>query len=128
MFANSNKEAIESFYEDKKGNPRLYVKIVGSGRKAYPLFTQSVVTRQLRENLKLPQEIKSYLGKSMFDQMNDFRAEQNKIQQELQAKQKQKQQMAKQVANRDNIFQNLEEYRNQTRHIDDQIQALEDRH
>ena len=129
MFPNANKAAIETLYEkDKKVNPRLYVKMVGSKKKAYPLFTQSAVTRQLRENPKLSQEVKSYLGKSMFDQMKDFETERNKIQQELQAKQKQKQQMEKQVADRDNILQNLEEYRNQIRHTDDQIQALEDQH
>ena len=36
--------------------------------------------------------------------------------------------MEKQVADRDNILQNLEEYRNRIRHIDDQIKALEDQH
>ena len=81
MYGNANKSALEAFYEkDKKGNPRLCVKMVGKGTKAYPLFTKNSVTRQLRENPQLSQEIKSYLGKSMFDQMNDYQAERNKNQ------------------------------------------------
>ena len=60
--------------------------MIGRGKKAYPLFTQNVITRQVRENPNLSQEIKTYLGKSMFDQMNDYVAERNRNQQKLQAK------------------------------------------
>ena len=49
--------------------------MIGSKKKAYPLFTQSAVTRQLRENPQPSQEIKTYLGKSMFDQMKDCQTE-----------------------------------------------------
>ena len=51
MYGNANKSALEAFYEkDKQGNPRLYVKMVGRGKKkTYPLFTKNAVTRQLRE-------------------------------------------------------------------------------
>ena len=36
--------------------------------------------------------------------------------------------MEKQAADRDNLRKELDEYRNQIRHTDDQIQALEDQH
>ena len=75
-YPNANKAALKTFYEkDKKGNPRLYVKMVGRNKPKYPLFTKSTVTQQLRENPKLPKEIKAYLGKSIYDQINDFKAE-----------------------------------------------------
>ena len=49
MYPNANKDALEASYQkDKQGNPRLWVKMVGRGKKAYPLFTKNTVTRQLR--------------------------------------------------------------------------------
>ena len=73
MYPQANKEALEVGYQkDKQGNPRLVVKMVGRGKKEYPLFTKNAVTRQLRENPNLSQEIKTYLGKSMGEQMKDF--------------------------------------------------------
>ena len=94
MYPQANKEALQADYQkDKQGNPRLLVKMVGRGKKVYPLFTRNAVTRQLRENPNLSQEIKTYLGKSMGEQMKDFKQAKAQKETELAAKQKQLEQI-----------------------------------
>ena len=128
MYPNANKVALGASYQkDKQGNSRLWVKVVGRGKKAYPLFTKNTLTRQLRENPQLSQEIKTYLGKSMLDQINDFQQERDRNQKELQAKEKQKQQLEKTLEDQDKLRQELDAIRDKTKQIDDQIRELEDR-
>ena len=118
MYPNANKNALEVYYQkDKQDNQRLFVKMVGSRKKAYPLFTRNAVTRKLRENPNLSQEIKTYLGKSMLDQMNDYQqqvteaqqledrlnkqvAKQQQAVQEKQAKETQLEQVLRRLENR----------------------------
>ena len=129
MYPNANKYALEASYQnDKQGNPRLWVKMVGRGKKAYPLFTKNTVTRQLRENPQLSQEIKTYLGKSMLHQINDFQQERDRKQKELQAKEKQKQQLEKTLEDRDKLRQELDAIRNRIKDDDDRIREMEDAH
>ena len=129
MYPNAVKEALEVFYEkDKKENPRLYVKMVGRCKKAYPLFSRNPITRQLQENPQLSQETKTYLGKSMFDQMNEYVKERNRTQKELQAKQKQKEEMEKTSVNMGQLRQELDSLRDQIKQTDDEMQDLEDKH
>ena len=64
------------------------IKMVGRGKKVYPLFTRNIATRQLRENPNLSQEIKTYLGKSMGEQMKDFQQEIARKETEIAAKKK----------------------------------------
>ena len=49
MYPQANKSALEVSYQtDKQENPRLLAKMVGRGKKVYPLFTRNPVTRQFR--------------------------------------------------------------------------------
>ena len=99
MYPQANKDALQVDYQkDKQGNPRLLIKMVGRGKKVYPLFTRNAVTRQLRENPNLSQEIKTYLGKSMGEQMKDFQQAKAQKETELAAKQKQLEQIQQRAA------------------------------
>ena len=129
MYPDANKLALEvSYQKDKKGTPRLWIKMAGRGKKAYPLYTQSAVTRQLRENPQLSQEMKAYLGKTLLDQIDDFRQERDRKQKELAAKQKQKQQLEKTLENRDKLHRDLDAMRKRIQDDDDRIRELEEAH
>ena len=129
MYPQANKDALEVDYKkDKKGNPRLVVKMVGRGKKAYPLFARNSVTRQLRENPNLSQEIKTYLGKSMGEQMKDFQQEIARKETELAAKKKQEEQAEQRAAEKQQHIRDLDALTNQIRDKDARMRELEDTH
>ena len=129
MYPQANKDALQVDYQkDKQGNPRLLIKMVGRGKKIYPLFTKNAVTRQLRENPNLSQEIKTYLGKSMGEQMKDFQQEKARKEAELAAKQKQLEQIQQRAAERQQHIRDLDALNNQIRDKDARMRELEDTH
>ena len=129
MYPQANKAALEASYEkDKKGNPRLAVKMVGRGKGKYFLFTRNAVTRKLRENPDLSQEIKSYLGKSMGEQINDFQQEKARKEAELAAKQKQLEQIQQRAAESQKLRRDMDALTNAIRDLDEQKRELEDAH
>ena len=129
MYPQANKDALQVDYQkDKQGNPRLLVKMVGRGKKIYPLFTRNAVTRQLRENPNLSQEIKTYLGKSMGEQMKDFQQEKARKEAELAEKQKQEEQAEQRAAERQQLIRDLDALNNQIRDIVARIRELEEVH
>ena len=129
MYPQANKEALEVDYQkDKQGNPRLLIKMVGRGKKVYLLFTRNPVTRQLRENPNLSQEIKSYLGKSMGEQMKDFQQAKAQKETELAAKQKQLEQVEQRAAESQKLRRDMDALNNGIRDAEAQIQELEDAH
>ena len=129
MYPQANKDALEvSYAKDKQGNPRLYVKMVGRGKKAYPLFTKDALTRRLRENPQLSQEIKTYLGKSMFEQMKDFQTQKAQKEAELAAKQKQLQQVEQRAAESQRLRHDMDAITNGIRDAEARIRELEDAH
>ena len=129
MYPQANKDALQVDYQkDKRGNPRLLIKMVGRGKKIYPLFTKNSVTRQLRENPNLSQEIKTYLGKSMGEQMKDFQQEIARKETELAAKKKQEEQAEQRAAERQQHIRDLDALNNQIRDKDARMRELEDTH
>ena len=129
MYPQANKDALEvSYQKDKQGNPRLLIKMVGRGKKVYPLFTRNAVTRQLRENPNLSQEIRSYLGKSMGEQMKDFQQEQARKETELVAKQKQLAQAEQRAAESQKLRRDMEALTKGIRDAEAQMRELEDAH
>ena len=129
MYPQANKDALQVDYQkDKQGNPRLLVKMVGRGKKVYPLFTRNAVTRQLRENPNLSQEIKTYLGKSMGEQMKDFQQEKARKEAELAAKQKQLEQIQQRAAESQKLRRDMDALTNAIRDADAQRRELEDAH
>ena len=129
MYPQANKAALEASYEkDKKGNPRLAVKMVGRGKGKYFVFTRNAVTRQLKENPNLSQEIKSYLGKSMGEQINDFQQEKARKEAELAAKQKQLEQIQQRAAESQKLRRDMDALTNAIRDAEAQRQELEDAH
>ena len=129
MYPQANKDALDVSYEkDKKGNPRLAVKMVGRGKGKYFLFTRNAVTRQLRENPDLSQEIKTYLGKSMGEQMNDFQQEKAKKEAELAAKQRQLEQIQQRAAESQKLRRDMDALTNAIRDAEAQRRKLEDAH
>ena len=129
MYPQANKDALRVDYQkDKQGNPRLLVKMVGRGKKVYPLFTRNAVTRQLRENPNLSQEIKTYLGKSMGKQMKDFQQEKARKEAELAAKQKQLEQIQQRAAESQKLRRDMDALTNAIRDAEAQRRELEDAH
>ena len=129
MYPQANKDALQVDYQkDKQGNPRLLIKMVGRGKKVYPLFTKSVVTSQLRENPNLSQEIKAYLGKSMGEQMKDFQQEKTRKEAELAAKQKQLEQIQQRTAESQKLRRDMDALTNAIRDKDARMRELEDTH
>ena len=137
MYPQASKYAIQVDYQkDKQGNPRLWVKMVGRGKKAYPLFTRNAVTRQLRENPNLSQEIKTYLGKSMGEQIKDFQQKEASKKTEIaakqkqleQAEQKQLEQAEQRAAEAQKLERDIDARTNRIRDIDAQMRELEDAH
>ena len=129
MYPQANKDALEvSYQKDKQGNPRLWVKMVGRGKKAYPLFTRNPVTRQLRENPQISQEIRTYLGKSMGEQMKDFQQEKARKETELAAKQKQLEQAEQRAAELQKLRRDMDALTNGIRDADARMRELEDAH
>ena len=130
MYPQANKEALEVYYQkDKQGNPRLLIKMVGRGKKPYPLFTKNAVTRKLRENPNLSQEIKTYLGKSMGEQMKDFQQEIARKETEIAAKKKQEEEEAEQrAAESQKLRHDRDALTNQIRDKDARMRELEDTH
>ena len=129
MYPQANKAALEVDYQkDKQGNPRLLIKMVGRGKKIYPLFTRNAVTRQLRENPNLSQEIKSYLGKSMGEQMKDFQQAKVQKEAELAAKQKQLEQVEQRAAESQKLRRDMDALNNGIRDTDARMRELEDAH
>ena len=74
------------------GGAIIEVKMSGKD-KWYRLYTQSRGASGKSFNESLPKEIKTALGKSLDEQFNDTNAALEEKQKELQAKQKQKQQL-----------------------------------
>ena len=72
IYPQANKEALEAAYVKIPGEitPRLSIKTIGATR-AYWLFEPNLLGRW-RENLDLPQEIKTYIGKSIEKQIEGF--------------------------------------------------------
>ena len=129
MYPQANKAALEVDYQkDKQGNPRRLIKMVGRGKKVYPLFTKSVVTKQLRENPNLSQEIKAYLGKSMGEQMKDFQQAKVQKEAELAAKQKQLEQIQQIAAESQKLRRDMDALTNTIRDAEAQMRELEDAH
>ena len=129
MYPQANKDALEvSYQKDKQGNTRLLIKMVGTGKKLYPLFTRNTVTRQLRENPQLSQEIRSYLGKSMGEQMKDFQQEKARKDKEMAAKQKQLDQAEQRVAELQKLKREIDALTNQINAVNAQREKLEDEH
>ena len=129
MYPQANKDALQVEYQkDKQGNPRLLVKMVGRGKKVYPLFTKNAVTRQLRENPNLSQEIKTYLGKSMGEQMKDFQQEKVRKEAELAAKQKQLEQIQQRAAESQKLRRDMDALTNAIRDAEAQRREMEDVH
>ena len=92
MYPQANKETLEVSYVKVPGKePRLSIKMAGSTR-AYWLFEPNLFG-QWRENPDLPQEIKNLLGKSIEEQIKDFKQLKAKKVATLVAKQKQKKQL-----------------------------------
>ena len=102
--------------------------MVGRGKKIYPLFTKSIVTKQLRENPDLSQKIKAYLGKSMGEQMKDFQQEKAKKEAELAAKQKQLEQIQQRAAESQKLRRDMDALTNAIRDAEAQRRELEDAH
>ena len=129
MYPQANKDALQVDYQkDKQGNPRLLIKMVGRGKKVYPLFTRNIATRQLRENPNLSQEIRTYLGKSMGEQMKDFQQEKARKEAELAAKQKQLEQIQQRAAESQKLRRDMDALTNAIRDAEAQRRELEDAH
>ena len=96
--------------------------------KWYPLYTKSAGDDVKSFNQSLPKEIKTALGKSLTELVNDTNTALQTKQNELAAKQKQLEQAEQGAPESQKLKRDLDAITNQIRDIDAQIQQLEDAH
>ena len=94
--------------------------------KWYRLYTKSRGASSKSFNDHLPKEIKSALGKSLDEQFTETNQALSRNEQELQAKQKQKEQTEKRSESKGKIRQALDGLKNLIKHKGDEIQEAED--
>ena len=127
MYPQANKDALEvSFVKMPGETPRLSIKMAGSTR-AYWLFEPNLF-RRWRENPDLPQEIKTYLGKSIEEQIEGFKQLKAKKVATLAAKQKQKKQLEQKADEKQKLSREMDSLTNEIRDVDEQMRELEDVH
>ena len=127
MYPQANKDALEVSYVKMPGKePRLSVKMVGSTR-AYWLFEPNLFGRW-RENPDLPQEIKTYLGKSIEEQIEGFQKLKAKKEAKLAAKQKQEKQLEEKVDEKQKLSRDMDSLTNEIRDLEEHMRELEDVH
>ena len=127
MYPQANKDALEVSYVKRPGEtPRLSIKMAGSTR-AYWLFEPNLLGRW-RENPDLPQEIKTYLGKSIEEQIEGFKQLKAKKVATLAAKQKQKKQLEQKADEKQKLSRDMDSLTNEIRDVDEQKRELEDAH
>ena len=127
MYPQANKETLEVSYVKVPGKePRLSIKMAGSTR-GYWLFEPNLFGRW-RENPDLPQEIKTYLGKSIEEQIKDFKQLKAKKKAALAAKQKQKKQLKQKADEKQKLSREMDSLTNEIRDVDEQMRELEDVH
>ena len=128
MYPQANKDALEVSYVKMPGEitPRLSIKTIGAPR-AYWLFEPNLFGRW-RENPDLPQEIKNLLGKSIEEQIEDFKQLKAKKVATLAAKQKQKKQLEQKADEKQKLSRDMDSLTNEIRDVDEQMRELEDVH
>ena len=128
MYPQANKEALEAAYVKIPGEitPRLAVKTIGATR-AYWLFEQNLLGRW-KNNPDLPQEIKTLLGKSIEEQIKDFKQLKAKKEAALVAKQKQKKQLEQNTDEIHELNRNIASLTNEIRDVDEQKREMEEAH
>ena len=127
MYPQANEDALEVSYVKMPGEtPRLSIKMAGSTR-AYWLFEPNLFGRW-RENPDLPQEIKTYLGKSIEEQIEGFKQLKAKKESALAAKQKQKKQLEQKADEKQKLSRDMDSLTNEIRDVDEQMRELEDVH
>ena len=128
MYPQANKEALEAAYVKIPGEitPRLSVKTIAATR-AYWLFEPNLLGRW-KDNPDLPQEIKTLLGKSIEEQIKDFKQLKAKKKAALVAKQKQKKQLEQNTDEIHELNRNIASLTNEIRDVDEQKRELEEAH
>ena len=128
MYPQANKEALEAAYVKIPGEitPRLSVKTIGATR-AYWLFEPNLLGRW-KDNPDLLQEIKTLLGKSIEEQIKDFKQLKAKKEAALVAKQKQKKQLEQNTDEIHELNRNIASLTNEIRDVDEQRRELEEAH
>ena len=96
--------------------------------KWYPLYTKSRGDVDKSFDESLPKEIKTALGKSLDEQVNDTNAALQAKQNELAAKQKQLEQAEQRAAESQKLRRDMDALTNQIRDTDARIRELEDAH
>ena len=128
MYPQANKDALEVSYVKMPGEitPRLSVKTIGAPR-AYWLFEKDFLGRW-KENPDLPQEIKTYLGKSIEEQIEGFKQLKAKKVATRAAKQKQDKQLEQMADEKQKLSREMDSLTNQIRDLDEHRRELEDVH
>ena len=127
MYPQANEDALEVDYVKVSGKePRLSIKMAGSTR-TYWLFEPNLFGKW-RENPDPPQEIKTYLGKSIEEQIKDFKQLKSEKESELAAKQKQKKQLEQKADEKQKLSRDIDSLTNKIRDVDEQKRELEDAH
>ena len=127
MYPQANEDALEVSYAKMPGEtPRLSIKMAGSTR-AYWLFEPNLFGKW-RENPDLPQEIKTYLGKSIEKQIKGFKQLKAKKEAARAVKQKQNKQLEQKADEKQKLSREMDSLTNQIRDLDEQKRELEDVH
>ena len=125
VYPNASATDLEAFYPPD--SQRLKVKLAGAGKASYYLYTEQKGTGIERLNPKLTDEILRALGKSARDLVSDLQQERGRNSQEIRSKTQTRQQLEEAAQVLPTLRQEIDAIRNQSRQLDGEIRALEDR-
>ena len=128
MYPHANEDALEVSYVKRPGEitSRLAVKKIG-GPRGYWLFEPNIWGRW-NENPNLPQEIKNLLGKSLEEQIKDFKRMKVKKIAALNEKQTQKKRLEQNVEARDKLNQEIFFINQEIQDVEAEERKLEETH
>ena len=125
LYPDARATDLEAFIEPK--TQRLKVKMSGSNKPSFYLYTTNRQTNKQQFNPKIMQEIITALGKSRMKQAVELHQERDRIVQEIQEKTQTKQQLEEVGQEVQTLRPEMDTFREQIRQLDNDIRELEDR-
>ena len=126
IYPDASATDLEAFYDPK--TQRLKVKMAGSGKTSYYLYTEDKVTKTEKLNPKLTREIRKALGKSTLDKVRVLQQERESNRRAIVEKTNRKKQLEEAAQEvQETRRQEMDALRNQTRQLDEEIRELEDK-
>ena len=126
IYPDASATDLEAFYDPK--TKRLKVRMTGSGKTSYFLYTEDKVSKTEKLNPKLTKEIRKALGESTLDKVSVLQKERDRNRRAIVEKTNRKKQLEEAAQEvQETRRQEMDALRNQTRQLDEEIWELEDK-